>query len=117
MTETSLKIDELILRPSVKSQFSNILFCFGLVFLSLRGLEYEGGVIYYAGKLSGGFAIFFALVVLVNIYNYRYLIAEDFVQATEGKLALNMFTHKVKYRDIKLLETRKGILGRILNYG
>lgn len=108
---------ELIVRPSVKSQFANLVLALGFIFLGVRGFSFEYGLFLYIGKLSAGVAIFLCLIILVNIYNYKYVLGDDVLQCTEGILALNMTTQKIKYRDVKLVETKQNILGRILGFG
>lgn len=108
---------EIVLRPSVKSQFSNLVLALGFIFLGIRGFSFEYGLFLYIGKLSAGVAIFICLVILVNIFNFRYTLGEEVLQCTEGILALNMTTQKIKYRDIKLVETKQSIVGRILGFG
>ncbi|MCS6961791.1 MAG: PH domain-containing protein [Deltaproteobacteria bacterium] len=109
--------NDLVIRPSIKSQFGHLTAAFAFVFLAFRGFSFEHGIFLYLGKISAGIAVFICLVILVNIFNFKYVLAEDFIQSIEGILSLNMVSQKVKYKDIKLLEAHQTILGRILGFG
>ncbi len=107
----------IVLRPSVKSQISLLILCISCLLFAIRGLYSDALLMIYLSKFFTGCAIFFAVLVLVNIYNYKYTLFEDFIQATEGIFSLNMVSHKIKYHDIRLVETQKTIIGRIFNFG
>lgn len=107
----------IVLRPSFKSQLAPIIMGVSCLMFAFRGLSTDLPLLILISKLAAGFSIFFALLAIVNIYNYKYILFEDFIQATEGILSLNMVLNKIKYQDIRLVETQKSILGRIINFG
>ncbi len=57
------------------------------------------------------------LELLYRIYNNRYSIDPTYVEARTGILSLNQQVVRIRYEDIRGVESDQGILGRLLDFG
>lgn len=55
--------------------------------------------------------------ILVRIFDVRYALNSIGVEAIRGRISLNQKICKLRYEDIRSLEVRQTLLGRILNVG
>ena len=60
---------------------------------------------------------FFASKAIINVYDVRYLLDKQGLEAKIGILSLNQTTIKLRYEDIRSIDSRQGVLDRILGIG
>ena len=116
--------------PTWRSKLGKLLLFFIFSILAIRlSLEFDEMVI--RGELfTIGNTIFFMSMpilmaipgyilarVLLYIYNCRYIIDERGVEAQIGLVALRLRQIRLKYEDIRGVETQQSIVERILNIG
>lgn len=110
-------MEDLTIRPTIKSQLANIFLAASLATMAFRGLGLDWTAAVLISKVLAALSLFLVLVIIHAIYNYKYVLSDDFILAMEGILSLQLLQTKVRYEDIKFVEVDKSILGRILDYG
>jgi len=110
-------MEDLTIRPTIKSQLANIFLAASLATLAFRGWGLDWTAAVLISKVLAALSFFLVLVIIHAIYNYKYVLTDDFILAMEGILSLQLLQTKVRYEDIKFVEVDKSILGRILDYG
>ncbi len=60
---------------------------------------------------------FFAFSAIINVYDVRYLLDTQGLEAKIGILSLNQTTIKLRFEDIRSIDARQTLLDRILGIG
>ncbi|MBX7139300.1 MAG: PH domain-containing protein [Oligoflexia bacterium] len=101
-------------------------FCVVSVFVSTKfpSTVVHGQLFRIAGKsVHLSLPLFWLLPVaslfdlLYRVYNVRYLIDTKFIEARTGVLSLRQNIVRVRYEDVRGIETDQSIMGRMLDFG
>lgn len=60
---------------------------------------------------------FTVLIAIFKIYNYRYAVDPDGIETVDGILSFNLKVVRVRYEDIRVVETDQALLERFLGIG
>lgn len=121
---------EIVIRKVWRSELKRVIvffvLCGGSIAFSrllpasvIRGVLFRYGdtTVYLALPLFWLVPFCFLSLLLVKIYDCRYLISSRGIEAREGILSLNQTVTRVRYEDIRGVETVQSIWDRVLDVG